>query len=232
MRIHITSIFITSISITSIFITTILIFCFLSSCYGRRHKIVVIDPAGHAGCVGRWLVESSERAETLKFARELKKEIVNRYGVKAIVSRSPGEELLALQIPSFSNRLNADFFLRINMCREEGEKPKVFFYNLLFDSLVDLAAPGYVNDIELISLYQAHIFNINKTILYGNQMYEYLSQYKLKKYFDCYPLRGLPLKHLVGITAPAILLEIGLCRENKWRSLVRPIANSLSFLEN
>lgn len=207
----------------------LLILCLLFGTVLCRQPVVVIDPAGHAGDVGRWLVEGCERAETLQCAQELKKRL-EACNVKAVISRSPCEEVLPLQIPSFSNRLGADFFLRINMYREESEKPKLFLYHLLFDPFVDISRKAC--DMELVPLYQAHCRHIAKTMVWGDHMYKHLNQDGLKKHVDCFPLRGIPLKHLVGIVAPSLLLEIGMCRENKWRGLIDHIADSLSFLYN
>jgi len=191
---------------------------------------VLIDPAGHAKDLGRLLVEGYERAETLKFAQALRKRLLKNYKVRPVVSRSPGEEIShQLQISSFSNRLCADFFLRIHMYREKSEKPKLFLYHLLFSPLVDLTKRD-MGPVALLPLHQAHFGKIHLTRFCGGMMYDYLNQDSLKRYFDCFSLQGLPLKALLGITAPAILLEIGICLENKWESLVEPVAASLSFL--
>jgi hypothetical protein len=165
------------------------------SLYGDR-PVVVIDPAGHTGDGGRWLVQGYERVQTLRFAYALKDALVQKYQVYPVISRSSGEKILPLQIPSFSNRLGASFFLRIHLYREESEKPKLFFYHLLFDSFTDVMR-AKIDALSLIPLHQAHVGNIKKSRLYGNKMYEHLNQNYFKKYFDCEPLHGLPLKNLV-----------------------------------
>lgn len=211
----------------------LLLFCFITfntfALYDRR-PVVLLDAAGHAGDVGRWLVEESERSQTFKFAEELKREIFRRYRVRVVLSRSPGEAVLPLQIPSFSNRLDSKFFLRINMYREESEKPKIFLYHLLFDPLVDLVDRS-IESLSLTPINWAHLYNIKRSISYGGLMFSHMNSNRFKKYFDCYPLKGMPLKYLVGITSPAVLVELGVCRENKWKNLVVPIAESLSFLK-
>jgi hypothetical protein len=202
---------------------------FLKIFASNKQTIVMIDPAGHAKEPGRLLVEGYERAETFKFADRLRRELAKKTHSRIVLSRSPGEEIMPLQIPSFSNRLGTDFFLRVHMFRQENEKPQIFFYHLLFDPFIDLAKRN--NDsLRLIPLRQAHFFSAHKARLCGRKMYEYLNQDSFKKYFDCFVLKGLPISPLVGITAPAILLEIGICREDKWESLVRPIAESMGFL--
>ena len=194
-------------------------------------SIVLIDPAGHAKDSGRLLVTGYERAETLKFAQALKKKLHEKYsGIRTVISRSPGEEISPLQISSFSNRLRTNFFLRIQMYRQESEKPKIFLYHHLFNDFVDCAT-NFCDPLRLVPLHEAHFKNIAMTKFYGTRMYDFLNGDNFKKYFDCESLIGLPLRSLVGMTAPAIALEVGICREDKWQSLVEPVVDSLSFLK-
>jgi len=200
------------------------------SIFAKRKPVVLLDPSGHSKALGRWLLDSYERAETLKFAKALKSKLEKEYKVCVVLSRSPSEEIVPLRIPSFSNRLGADFFLRINIYREEQVKPKLFLYHLLFDPMIDLAKRNF-DPISFVPLHEAHFRNINSTISFGKKMYKSLSQDFYKKYFDCYPLKGLPLKALVGVSAPAILLEIGVC-QGECESLIDPIIKSLYFLRH
>ena len=205
-----------------------LLFISLINLVSAREPIIVLDPAGHARKLGRLLVEGYERAETLKFAQELKKSLEKAYRVRTVISRSPGEEILPLQVPSFSNRLGADFFLRIHMVRQDQEKPQLFLYNLVFNRFVDMS-PYRSDPLKLVPLYQSHFLSAHISKQYGKKLFEKLGSHK--KHFDVHNLVGLPLKNLVGVTAPSVLLEIGICREDKWRSLVEPVAKALKFLE-
>ena len=213
------------------FISILLSIFLFSNSSAKNKPIILLDPAGHAKDPGRLIVEGYERSETLKFAMSLQKQIESKYKIRAVISRTPGEEILPLQIPSFSNRIKAKFFLRINMYRMDSEKPKIFLYHLTFDPFADFSRKDY-GELQLTHLYQAHTKNIHTTKKFGSQVHEYLNQNQFKKYFDSHPLSGMPIKHLSGIIAPAILLEIGICRENKWESLVEHIADSLNFLNN
>lgn len=221
--------------ITKAFFSLIFVSCmsFAIQAPVSKRSTVVIDPAGHSKDLGRLLVEGYERAETLKFANALKQKLESMYGdyINPVISRVPGEEVYPLQMASFSNRLQTDLFLRIHMFRQESEKPQIFLYHLLFSPVIDQTV-AIVQSLSLISLYQAHVFGANTTKFYGKKIFDHLSQPSFGRYFDCHPLLGLPVKSLVGISAPAILLEFGICREDKWGCLVDPIAESLKFLIN
>ena len=200
----------------------------MSSLRNENKPIILIDPAGHVGNLGRLLLEGYERAQTLRFAHALKKEFLKKYNVFPVISRTSGELILPFQVPSFSNRLGTSLFLRIHMYREESEKPRLFFYQHLLDPEVDLAHRNF-DLLSLIPIHQAHFSSAKKTKVYGEKICEYLNQKTFRRYFDCHQLLGIPLKSLVGITAPALLLEMGICRENKWKSLVGPIVESFGY---
>jgi N-acetylmuramoyl-L-alanine amidase. len=193
------------------------------------NPVVMLDPAGHAGDTGRMLGQSYERAETYKFAMALQEDLCKKYEVTVVLSRAPGEELLPLQVASFANRLGVDLFLRIQFYWEECETSNVFLYQLLFNPLVDPLGAA-CDPLSFVPLYQAHFGSFRVAQSYGSKVYEYLNQDVYQRYFNVHALRGLPLKSLIGITAPALVIEMGICREDKWKSLVGPIADSLKFL--
>ena len=52
------------------------------------------------------------------------------------------------------------------------------------------------------------------------------------KLFDFYGPYVLPIKALVGISSPALSIEIGINDESKLEALLDPVASSLNFLVN
>ena len=116
------------------------------------------------------------------------------------------------------------------LLHEKGCEPKIFLYHLVFDPMVDCAKRN-IDSLTFISVNQAHFANIHKTKSFGQKMYESLNLRLYKKYFDCNPLQGLPLKHLVGIQAPALTIECGISYDDQWKVLVDPLVDSLRFIE-
>ena len=197
----------------------------------NRKPILLVDPAGNVSDVGRKLGERYERGATLKFAESLQKKAEEKYNVRVILTRSPGEEILPFQNASFSNRLGADFFIRLQLYRESTIKPKIFLYHLVFDPMVDFAKRN-IDSLTFVPVYQAHFANINKTKSFGKKIYDSLNLQLYRKYFDVDSLQGVPLKHLVGIQAPALTIECGISYDDQWKSLVDPIVESLRFLND
>ena len=208
------------------FIIFIFFCCFISN---LLPLVVMINPAGHAKSVGRRLVESVERAITFKFAESLQQQLQEKYGYRVILTRYPGEEIVDWESASFANRLNVDFYLSLHIYREELVKPKMFTYYLLYNSLVDLAHRMF-DSYSFIPVHQAHYKNVNTTKFYGQSMKTALETDWNKKRFDFYGSYGIPFKPLCGVIAPAIAVEVGICQEDQWKSLVDPLVESLAFL--
>jgi len=196
----------------------------------QHHPVtIMLDPAGHAKNTGRKLINSYERAETLKLAESLSTILEDRYKLKVVFTRSPGEEIVPLQNASFANRLDVDFFLSLHIYKEETAKPKIFAYHLVFNPVADFAKRT-IDPLSFIPVHQAHFTSINRTVFAGNMIKSTLNSQQYQKQFDFYGLYGIPLKPLVGMSVPALLLEIGINEDDKWQSLVEPIIDSLFFL--
>jgi N-acetylmuramoyl-L-alanine amidase len=212
-----------------IFKKIIFLFCFFINICLCDQKIIMINPAGHAKETGRKLTRGFERGETYKCAQQIAHMLQERYCVKAILTRELGEELVHLQSASFANRLNTFCFLSVHIYKEITEKPKIYFYHLVYDPVGDFATRNY-NPQSFVPVAHAHLINISLTREWAKKIKENLSAGENQTQFDFYGVYGIPVKPLVGVIAPAFLCEIGLSEDNKWESLLDSIVNSLSFL--
>ena len=203
------------------------VFAFLS-----KPNIVMINPAGHAKNVGRKLPFGDyERSVTFELAKKLQDELQKEYGVRAILTRFIGEEIIdPLQNTSFANRLGVDFYLSLHICGQEFSKPKMFMYQLVYNPIVDWAH-RVIDPFSFICLHQAHYANIYKTKEFGNKMKEVLTLPQNQRLFDFKGIYGIPIRPLCGILSPAITIEISIRDEYQWKSLIGPIVESLYFLK-
>ena len=192
---------------------------------------IMIDPAGHAQQTGRKLWSSFERAETLKCAEALKAAF-EKYAdsVRIILTRVPGQEIVSLQNASFANRLpevrEGGFFLRLQCYKEDAEKPQIFIHYLELDPLID-KAQHLDQPHAFVPINQAHFHNIRRSSEIAHALKNFLESNDYPKNFDCHGAYGLPLSPLMGIMAPAILVEIGLCADNQWQLFVDPLVQGL-----
>jgi N-acetylmuramoyl-L-alanine amidase len=196
----------------------------------KPKKLVMINPDGDVKKVGRKLVEMYERGVTLQFAEQLQKALQAKYNCSVVLTRSTGEVVLPLQNASFSNRSSADFYLSLHVYRQEEPKPKLHLYHLVFNPMVDLAQNG-INLLAFIPLYQAHFKNIKQTLSYAKNIKNVLNDDVYKNKLDFYGPFGIPFKPLVGILAPAVAIEVGICQDNYWKHLVDPIVEALKYLD-
>lgn len=215
--------FLSAIAVVALFIG------FVPHAYAyQHHKVIMIDPAGHAKNPGRRLHKSYERAETYKFAEALKNRLERNFYVRAVMTRALGDEIVPLQNASFANRLNVDFFLRINFYVQDFALPKVFLYNVVFDPIIDNVKRSF-DPFAFVPVHQAHFKNIHQTEALARHLATLLKAEQFTKLFDVSGPYGLPLKPLVGIIAPAIALEICLpSQDNQWESLIEPLADNLA----
>lgn len=203
---------------------------FLSTNYVVRATTIMIDPAGHAKHTGRQLHQGYERAETYKCAEALKSALEQRFdNVRVILTRAPGDEIVPLQNASFANRLNVDFFVRLNFYKEDTQKPQISLYHLVFDPIVD-GAKRMSDSTNFIPIHQAHYANIHQSTTIATKMKYQLSQPDYLKLFDVQGVNGLPIKPLVGIQAPALTIEIGLLSDDQWNITVEPLIASFAIV--
>jgi len=192
-------------------------------------KTLMIDPAGHAKQTGRQLFQSYERAETFKCAEAIKLALEQQMSnIRVVLSRAPGDEIIPLQNASFANRLGVDLFLRLQFFKDTAEKPKMYVYYLSYDPLMD--ATGHkAKPFAFTPINQAHQANMATSINCAQKCIDLFSGNEYQSTVECVGMFGLPIKPLLGITAPAITIECGLRSDDQWTALVQPL---ITFVEN
>jgi hypothetical protein len=195
----------------------------------EKQKIVMINPAGDAKNIGRKLSSNHESAIAFKLCEQLAKTLENRYNMKVILTRIPGDELTHLQTASLANRANIDLFLDVNIYKEEREKPRLYLYNLVRNPITDLAKHS-LPPVSFIPTNMLHINHIHKTKSFGERIKMVLMQQEYQKIFDFYGTYGIPIRSLEGINAPALFFDLGLNEEEKLTYFIEPLVASLKFL--
>jgi N-acetylmuramoyl-L-alanine amidase len=187
---------------------------------------ILLDPAGDANNPGRVIDDTFERSISFQFAQALKQEIDAYYhDIKIVVTRSPGEAVELLQQASFSNRISADMFIHIGMYQQNAPVPELMFYQFLTHPTTDFWArtsprlsfePYHHAHRPAALLSQQIILTIMQILERTKPLPATLGGYA-----------AIPYKPLVGITAPAIAIEIGLHKKNDWQPLVAPMADTI-----
>lgn len=174
---------------------------------------IVLDPAGDAHHSGRTIGDTTERSITMHYGEQLKKTLEDTYPhVRVIMTRLPGEVVQPLQHANFANRLAADLYISIHCYQEERIKPHWYIYSFSYgDDFIFLPS-----SLSLYTYDKAYLTNKQTTQRWATQIAHTLNQ---EPYIHHYLIKGpyrLPIKPLIGITAPAFLFEIGLKNPDDW----------------
>ena len=215
-------------------LTMMMVLLFTSIALSRHQYIpqqnlflIMLAPAGDAKHIGRKIGDNFERGITLQYAEQLKKIVEEKCpSVAVIISRFPGDIISPLQNASFANRLQVDLFISIHFYQTTETKPKLHLYQFSYND-------DFITPIAGLSFYhydQAHLFNKKQTNTWATGIKQMCEEDQYQKLFIVQDICKLPFKPLIGVTAPAIGIEIGLKNAPDWQQYLAPIAQSIHKL--
>ncbi len=184
---------------------------------------ILLDPAGDAHSSGRKVHTTFEHGLSMQCAQALQQEIKKLYPEhRILISRAPGESVDHMQRINFSNRLQVDLFVHISFYAQPHSHYTLDMYRYCTEPTDDWTKKS--ETLTFTPLHQAHLRNneINKRIT--NTMFNKLSNVKWLTVKQ--PL-AIPHKPLLGITSPALAIEIGIPESLTWKPLVEPLVNAL-----
>lgn len=188
---------------------------------------LMIDPAGDAKEPGRAIDDTFERGITLQLAEELKRTIeAENPGVRIILTKFPGEVIEPLQNASFANRLKVDLYISLNVFEHKEKLNKLFLYQLTYNPSTDLWVKK-TDDLVLLPFDQAYKSSLPKTDAFIKQLYESCKKEERPAKLSCHPPLKIPFKPLVGISAPAIGIELGIKKKDDWKELAPILRRSI-----
>ena len=191
---------------------------------------LLLAPAGHATDPGRQLHNACERALTYEWAKAIQTNLLQRHpGAQIIISRSPGETLLPLQIVSFANRLPADLIISFHLFKQEHEKPQLYLYHHTYNPFLE-NCDLYQDPLAFIPLKKAHLGKKKLTLFWAKNLQNRLKSTENSCFFDCAQTQGLPFKPFYGMLYPALAFELGISKDTQWQDTVFAIINALEFL--
>ena len=197
---------------------------------------IMLEPAGDAQYTGRIIDDAFERGITLQCAQELttlleSKMLASGARMRITLSRFPGEVLEPLQNAAFANRLATNAYITISMYQFPHETKRdraaeIAIYYFAYHPTTDFWQ-RQTHDLTCEPYHQAHL----ATSVRSNALAHTLcNSLRTAKPFagtvnHCH---GLPVKPLIGITAPALLIEIGLPHKDAWQTLVLQLAQHIT----
>lgn len=192
----------------------------------EKTLIIMLDPAGDAQNTGRTIDDSFERGLTLQYAQALKQALEAYYhDIKIVVTRELGETIEPLQQASVANRIGTGLFVHVSIYQQPAAVPTLNFYHFLSHPTTDFWKRAQ-SSLSFEPYHEAHRQHAILTQQLANTLYTILHNTKPLPAILVSPL-GLPYKPLLGITAPALAIEIGVNKKQDWQPLVAPVADAL-----
>lgn len=186
----------------------------------------MLDPAGDAKHAGRVIEDSFERGITLQFTEKLKKQLESHYPhLRVILTRFPGESLEPLQNANFANRLEVDLYISFHCYYDDLPKPELFIYYFLSDVTDSWHKPSTA--LAFIPYDKAHRNKLSVTQKAAQTLQKTLKQQTFAPLFDCKGVFGIPFKPLIGISGPALGVEMSLKKKDQWMSAIKPLSQGI-----
>ena len=185
---------------------------------------IIIDPAGDASTTGRVIDDTFERGITLQYAQAVAKALQVMLPQATInVARLPGEAIEPLRNAIIANRLGVDLYISINFYAEKEKTPLCLISHMMWNQFHDRESAKQ----QALSFipYQEAYRNKSKqsytaACCLKNILEQTLPSYKII-------VAGIPYKTLLGVTVPAISLELGIYTKDGWQKSVQPLAAAL-----
>lgn len=201
---------------------------FLSTtCMTNQPFTIMLDPTGDGQYAGREIQDTFERGITLQCAQELKKQLTDHFpNIRVVLTRAAGETIQPMHNALFSNRLQAELYLRIGFYHEPDMPSHIalFYY---CQNPTDFWQK--INPLQFYQIDQAHLLNLTLTKQLTTNFFQILQNNHFNSVFVPYGIFAIPCKPLIGIQAPAIYLEAGLHNSGDWKYIIKPI---IAFVES
>jgi hypothetical protein len=187
-------------------------------------KTILINPAGDAHTIGRYIGESVERSITMHCAQKMKSYIESTSpSTSVFLSRKIGEVVPFLQTAHYANCLGVNAVISLHFYQETETRPHLSLYQYKDTSY-------FIKSTDQLMLYpyhQAYLLNQDKTRAFVTMVTNQLSMPCYQKLFTTHQPIAFPAKPLVGIVPIALMVEMGIKNEHDWNIYVEPLCNAL-----
>jgi N-acetylmuramoyl-L-alanine amidase len=201
--------------------------CIISS--SDQSFTVMIDPYGDSKNTGHEIDDTFERAITLECAQELKKQLNKSCpSIRVVLTRAPGESVQPLQNASFSNKLQANFYLSLSFYSQQDIPSDISFFYYL-ENQTDLWHK--YNSLCFYHVDNAYLINLKLSKLIGEAFLSSFKQKPISSVFVPLGLFACPYKQLTGVKAPSIAIEAGLQKKDDWKYLIQPLISCIESIE-
>ncbi len=181
----------------------------------------MIDPAGNARYPGRIIGQVYEKSITFEIAQQLSS-LLNSKSITVVITRSAGEIITQEQKAHLANRLQPDLYVALQCSWNPSRKQHVNVYR--FSRNEPFSQPFDID--QCIPYEKAHFVSAKQSTRYGERL---VTSLQTKNGFSPFQqsLYSLPCSSLLGITSPALCIEISCHDDQSWHSMVPSLAHAL-----
>jgi hypothetical protein len=201
----------------------LIIFCLCASISVANQPLtIMLDPTGDGAYAGREILDTFERGITLQCAQELKKQLIEQFSenIRVILTRAAGETIQPMHNALFSNRLQAQLYLRIGFYHEPDMPSHIALFYFC-QNPTDFWQK--INPLQFYHVDQAHLLNLAFTKQLTTNFLQILQNNQINSVFIPYGAFAIPFKPFLGIQASAIYIEAGLHNPTDWKYIIKPI---------
>ena len=183
---------------------------------------IMLAPAGTAHAPGRIVHGTFERGLTLQCIEAIKNELHHIPSLHIRINRTSDATPNTFHHANAANRADIDFFVSVHIYEEKNtEHSRILLYRYAHEQ--DFVTTRTIFE----SLHTAHINSRKTTTTWGQNMVDALSSTTSHTPYDVSGVFTLPFKPLVGITIPALSIEIGLHHPDDLTQIATILAKAL-----
>lgn len=190
-------------------------------------RTFMFNPAGDARIIGRCIGDVFERAVTMHYVQALQKSLSTvDQSITVVLSRKPGETIPPLQNAHFANCLGVSLFVTFHFYQELDIISHIFVYTYKDGhSFMQLS-----DECALYPASYAYLYNQKKTYRYAESIVSSLQKHSANYSYCVHNPISAPMASLVGIIPPALMIEIGLKKNEDWVDYIQPMTHALMEL--
>lgn len=200
--------------------------------YAKKHFTIMLNPSKNNNHAERIIDSSFERSISLSTLETIKTKLEERFPhiaiIIATIPHAMTTDTISQQehIAHFANSLQVDLFLELSFYQETDIKQQLYIYQFSYNNEL-ITRPS---DFVFYRYDQSYIFN-QRSSLKAARFFEqvFLSQ-PYGNHFQTHAIISFPSAALIGITCPAINIEIGIKKRLDALLCIEPIIESIMRL--
>lgn len=190
--------------------------------HGSKVVTLVFDPAGKSGPHQRMIDGISEQTITYQLVLNLKKKLEeNNPYLRVIILRDTKSDDL-LQHISAANQTQANLYINFQAYQNKRKKNSLDIYHMLYRDTDTWGTTEKV--ITFLPIDLSHKLSIKKTLLFEKIIFD---EFDKGKSIQVMAL-GLPMKPLMGLILPSLVLELGLLHNDSYELFIEPLTRAIS----